>query len=309
MMVKRIDSLTADQAAQITAHADKWMAIGLHTGAADRPAFEAAARKCYEYAQIPWHGNVIWVGSPLIVALGGSIADILLGLHPRGIFSPRDAVDSVKHLLKRPLRRRRVGVDDTVRDAVVGAVDDTVRNALDRSVCQPVSDAVYNETVQVVRGAVEDGVSDAVANEVSGTVYSAMSRVMLDTVCRAVDDTMREAVGGATRHLVHGAVASLIRHAIPQLIELSWYRTFGGQFAVDDYYLGVIPSSFFREVCGLDLAGDLWDRSVAYEQTMQSACRWYAHRDFVMALRAPESDSPGDRESRRPPGAEFAPPA
>jgi hypothetical protein len=26
-----------------------------------------AARRCYEHAQIPWHGNVAWVGSPLVL--------------------------------------------------------------------------------------------------------------------------------------------------------------------------------------------------------------------------------------------------
>jgi hypothetical protein len=68
-MAKRINSLTYEQAAQMPAWADKWIEIGLRTGAADRQTFEAAAKKCYEHAGVPWHNNVAWVSSPLVLAL------------------------------------------------------------------------------------------------------------------------------------------------------------------------------------------------------------------------------------------------
>jgi hypothetical protein len=91
-MATRIDELTADQAAQLSVGAGRWIKTGLRMGPADRPAFEAAARRCYLYAHVPWHGNVIWVSSPLVVALAGSAADLLIQLHDLG--TPRlKAVD------------------------------------------------------------------------------------------------------------------------------------------------------------------------------------------------------------------------
>jgi len=44
---------------------------------------------------------------------------------------------------------------------------------------------------------------------------------------------------------------------------------------------------FFREVCDLALGGDLWDRAKAYEATMESACWWWPHRDFVIVSERP----------------------
>ena len=64
MKVARIDKLTKAQIGRFDQWADKWIEIGLRTAAADRPRFEAAAEKCYRYADIPWHGNIVWVPQP-----------------------------------------------------------------------------------------------------------------------------------------------------------------------------------------------------------------------------------------------------
>lgn len=53
------------------------------------------------------------------------------------------------------------------------------------------------------------------------------------------------------------------------------------------YYWGGAWTSFFREVCKLELPGDLWDRARAYEGTMESACWWWPHRRFVMVCERP----------------------
>ena len=53
------------------------------------------------------------------------------------------------------------------------------------------------------------------------------------------------------------------------------------------WYWGGAVTSFFRDVCGLDLPGDLWDRARALEATMQSACWWWPHREFVMVCERP----------------------
>jgi hypothetical protein len=60
-----------------------------------------------------------------------------------------------------------------------------------------------------------------------------------------------------------------------------------GQFAAGNWTYAGARSSFYREVCGLTLPEGLWAHALALEQTMQSACLWYAHRDFVMVCEHP----------------------
>jgi hypothetical protein len=115
-----------------------------------------------------------------------------------------------------------------------------------------------------VRGAVRDAVDDAVRG--------------------AVDDAVRGAVGGAqfSDRLSRGALAA---------IRDGWHSVLGGQLWVGGWYWGGAWTSFFRDVCDLELPGDLWDRARAYEATMESACWWYPHRRFVMVSERPVSIS------------------
>ena len=45
--------------------------------------------------------------------------------------------------------------------------------------------------------------------------------------------------------------------------------------------------SYFREVCGLKLPGDIPARAQAYEDTCRSASWWFPHRGFVMVCARP----------------------
>jgi hypothetical protein len=72
-----------------------------------------------------------------------------------------------------------------------------------------------------------------------------------------------------------------------EVIRRGWSNYIGGQFWVSGWYWGGAFTSFFREVCNLELPNDLWSRGISYEQTMQSACWWYPHRDFVMVCERP----------------------
>src|SRR5579859_5253692 len=82
-MPARIDRLTEAQQARMSEWADRWIEVGLRTGEADWERFEAAARKCYEYAKIPWPGVVVRVPSPLVGAFAAPIAmHVLRNLRP-----------------------------------------------------------------------------------------------------------------------------------------------------------------------------------------------------------------------------------
>lgn len=183
-MPKRIDSLTEAQSARLTEWGDKWIEIGLRTGRAERVAFEAAAKRCYEHAGLKWPGRVVWVPSPIVMAIAAPVASLLLASKNRG--------------------------------AVEGAVGDAVRGA------------------------------------------------------------------------VRGAEAKKIRKAIGAAISKAWHYYIGGQFWPGGWYWGGAFTSFFREVCELELKSDLWERGKAYEETIQSACWWYPHKDFVMVCERPQ---------------------
>lgn len=166
--MKRITKLTKAQEARFAEWRDRWIEIGLNTTPTsdeDRASFAVAVAKCYRAANMPPPKRVVWVKSPLVLALAAPIAAWKL------------AVD--------------VAVHDAVRDAV-------------------------------------------------------------------------------------------------KVIESVWHRYIGGQFWVGGWYWGA-PSrvSFFREVCGLTLDGDLDERALAYEDTARTACWWWPHRDFVVACERP----------------------
>ena len=340
-MAKRIDKLTPAQTEAMAGWADRWIEIGLRTGPADRAKFEAAAERCYGYAGIPWHGRVVWVSSPMVMALAGPIASFVLEARKRGIdlrssdaavndavrgavgVAVRDAVDdAVRGAVGGMVRGAvRVAVDDTVS----GAVDDTVRVAVDAAVdaavnvgvSDEVSAAVDDAVRGAVRVAVRDAVDDAVRGAVGGMVRVAVRVAVDDTVSGAVDDTVRDAVDaavnvgvsdavsvavddavrGAVRGMVDGAVDDTVRDGVLNVIQRSWSNYIGGQFWVGGYYWGGAFTSFFRDVCSLELPQDLWERARAYEDTIQSACWWWPHRDFIVVCERPTAIN---REARNP---------
>ena len=173
--MKRIEDLTVEQQGRMEGWADRWIAIGLRTGPADRTTFERAVRQCYAFAGIWSAPRVIWCPSPLVAVLAGSIAASI--------------------------------------------------------------------------------------------------------ACSRKGEAVREAVGEAVNQAVRGAVGGAVHE--------KWFHYMGGQFWVSGFYWGPAYTSFFREVCRLELPNDLWARGRAYEETVQSACWWWPHEQFVMVSERP----------------------
>jgi hypothetical protein len=254
-MPKRIDKLTEEQKARMGPWAEQWIERGLSTAPADFEAWEEGARACYWYTGIAWPGVVVRVGNPLVLALAAPIAAHLLKSRGGAV---HDAVGGAVG----------VAVGVAVRDAVRGAVDDAVGNA--------VRDAVRG----AVRGAVDDAVGGAVHDAVGVAVGVAVRDAVDDAVGGAVSDAVRDAVGGAVRGAVGGAVGGAGHVAVHD----AWWKYLGGTF----WLSWRAWTSYFRDVCGLELPGDLWDRDRAYAQAQQSAGWWWPHRQFVMVCDRPK---------------------
>jgi Arc/MetJ family transcription regulator len=183
-------------------------------------------------------------------------------------------------------------VRDAVGDEVDGAVRGAVRDAVDDAVRDEVGGAVGGAVRGAVRDAVGDAVRDAVDDAVRDEVGGAVGGAVGDEVDGAVRGAVRDAVGGAVRDAVDGEVGgavggAVIRKAIGSLINSLWYRYLGGQFWVGGWYWGAAYTSFFRDVCDLELPNQLWARGQAYEDTIRSACWWFPHRDFIMVCERP----------------------
>jgi hypothetical protein len=393
--VTRIDRLTDAQKARFDEWADRWIEIGLRTGNADRPRFEAAVRECYRFAGLEPPKVIVWTTSPLVVSLAAPVAALLIEIHRRDAVgravggavrgavgdAVSDAVggavrgavdDAVGRAVSGAVRgavRDAVGraVSDAVSDAVGdavgravggavrGAVGDAVggavRDAVGRAVSDAVSDAVGGAVGRAVDGAVGGAVGDAVDGAVGGAVGGAVRDAVRGAVGRAVDgavgravggavggavdgavgravgravggavggavrdavrgavgdavggavrgavrgavsdavgDAVRGAVGDAVSDAVSGAVGGAVDGAVGGVIRRAWGASIGGQFWVGGWWWGGAWTSFFREVCGLQLNGDLWMRSLAYEATLESTCWWWPHRDFVIVSERP----------------------
>ena len=76
--VARIDRLTDEQRARMPEWRDRWIEIGLRAGAADRPKFEVAVAECYRAAKLAPPQRIVWVSSPLVLAIAAPAAALAI---------------------------------------------------------------------------------------------------------------------------------------------------------------------------------------------------------------------------------------
>jgi hypothetical protein len=120
---------------------------------------------------------------------------------------------------------------------------------------------------------------------------------MLEVTVEAPDmlsDGVRDAIDSAVRCALLGIAqggdipADEAAFSARQVVRVRRpYGVIDGQFMAGMYQWGGFGTSLLRDVCRHELPGDLWDRARAFEPTLQNACWWYPHRDFLMVCEHP----------------------
>ena len=91
-----------------------------------------------------------------------------------------------------------------------------------------------------------------------------------------------ERVISASSDLSPGILAAALKEAPTRLW---WHYWMGGSM----WPAWIAFESFFREVCGLVLEGDLTQRAEVYAETALAGCYWWPNRYFIIACERPKS--------------------
>lgn len=299
-----IQDLTPEQDARIGAHAQRWAEIALRTGSADRAAFEEAARRCYRYGQVRWPGRVIWVSSPLVLALASAAAVCIIQLRSRGCRVPPNTINEVVAPLLGGHEAEPVccAVQRAVEEAVDEAVSAAMANVKRIPGCRELSSQLLSRMKYEVYGStsrprieaeVDDKVFRALEAQVDREVFvhveTQMRAAGLWRAAVAVSEGVEDAVSAVMDRAVdlYGFEGRTVPEVIWDALSEIAADIFGGQLVRRGEAWGCRLTSFFREVCGIGLEGNLWDRSRAFEAAAHSACWWYPHHGFLMVCERP----------------------
>ncbi|MFI7145734.1 DUF6745 domain-containing protein [Nonomuraea sp. NPDC050022] len=172
--------------------------------AAERRAWESAARACYQKIGLPFPERVVWVSSPLVGAFAAPIAACL----------------STGHRNNRVLDSVYRAVDDTAGEAVGHAVRAAVRVAADGAVSDPVhgaaATALHTEIPETMASALRERAHITPAREepappTSRNVPTGALATLATASEAAVGAAVDAAVGGPRQDTIRGEVRRLWR--------------------------------------------------------------------------------------------------
>ncbi|MBB6345663.1 hypothetical protein FHU36_002172 [Nonomuraea muscovyensis] len=197
---------------------------GRHGTAAERQAWESAARACYREIGVPFPERVVWVSSPLVGAFAAPIAACL----------------STGHRNNRVLDSVYRAVDDTAGETVGHAVRAAVQAAADGAASDPVhgaaATALHAEIIAAVGSALAATTASAVRDDAHvtpareeslGVLTGALSMIAeaSDAAVRAAVDA---AVGGPRQDTIRGEVRRLWRAHLTWRQSDAWPALVGG---------------------------------------------------------------------------------
>ncbi|MET7336793.1 DUF6745 domain-containing protein [Nonomuraea sp. NPDC005650] len=268
-----------------------------HGTAAERRAWESAARACYREIGVPFPERVGWVPSPLVGAFAAPIAACLGAGHRN-----TRVLDSVYR-----------AVDDTAGQAVGHAVRAAVRAAADGAVRDPVhgaaAAALHAEIDATMKSAKAAAVRDTAhvppARETSRSVPAGVLATVAEASDAAVRAAVDAAVGGPRQDTIRGEVRRLWRAYLSGQRSDTWLTLVDcfGQETVPPAGFGpdaVPPAGFGPDAVppagfGPDVAppvdedpswADVAERAAA-ARFAPAGWWWWPFRDFVMLCPRP----------------------
>lgn len=307
--------LTDVQKARLNEYVERYSRIALCTDEADWDTFEAGVRQCYEYGGLQQPKTFIRVQSPVVLALAAPTATATIAVMR----------DEVLHDARFQPAHVRAVLHSTIDK--VGLLDDTVGGKLRQAkLCNAIKKAI-DHAVGTTTGSeawasalcgksrpdwmcpdwmIEEAIwYKTLALKLSGFEFPNVpyGEVAEDLVVkRAVDQAVRDELDRRTLPRVPefnqapglGAANAVGHYVISETLhsdqwpavasEVHMERSLDGQFqACWHGYL-----AFLRDVCEIQIAGDLWDREEAYADAQNSVCCWWVHKDFVMVSNRPE---------------------
>lgn len=140
-----------------------------------------------------------------------------------------------------------------------------------------------------VRAAISSHIVSAIQKNIEKYPGENLAGRVVEAVMQAIDQPLADAITLAGANAIIDALTKKVKKAdINKAVKSMWHLYIGGQFWVGgSWFWGAAWTSFYREVCDLELDGDLWDRAIAYEKTIKSACWWWPHSEFIMVSERP----------------------
>lgn len=251
---------------------DNWAEKAKKTGVADKARFEAAVKECYSYAGLPWHGKVVWVNSPLVLAMVAMPLARLLGEE----FERGHAVsDKIMESVVDPLR-------EGISAAMPKALEDTYEEVFaDSHVAYSLRRNIGDNVRKAVNSALKETLSESMT---AGQMLASLPRLVQQDVLEVLENGLIERKRGLVEALAE--IEVLLQQPATEVFG-TCRNLLGGQLSIGSLREGA-GTSYLREICGLQLPDGLWEKAKAFEATMESAAWWYPANGFVVACNRPQ---------------------
>ena len=170
----------------------------------------------------------------------------------RAMYAFADLAEPEILWVNNPQEMAKLLIESDTGSAIESAIQSAVENA--------VRIAIQSTVESAVRIAVRSAVEDAVRIAVDSTVGNVVEVIVGNVVGNVVDSTVGSVVEVIVGSVVGGVVESAIRNVVGSAVQrIVWDAYDGGQTWVS----WCAQESFFREICNLELPGDLSARRKA----------------------------------------------
>ena len=174
----------------------------------------------------------------------------------RAMYAFADLAEPEILWVNNPQEMAKLLIESDTGSAIESAIQSAVENAVRIAIQSTVKSAVRI----AVRSAVEDAVRIAVDSTVGNAVEVIVGNVVGNVVDSTVGSVVEVIVGNVVGSVVGGVVESAIRNVVGSAVQrIVWDAYDGGQTWVS----WCAQESFFREICNLELPGDLSARRKA----------------------------------------------